>query len=113
MYSREGLLKMIEDNPTSYIKCTFRVDTSGKQSRYCGQVPAPDSPDIQIPGRVEGVYEDDIVLLELQPSFVVPGKQGEEEVIRFGCIKGKYNFISCHWFTIKTYYAYIQALLQF
>ena len=94
MFSQEGLLKMIKENPFSFIKCTFRVDTSGKQSRHYGQLPAPDSPDIQIPGRVEGVYEDDIVVLELLPNFIVRGEQGQvEDIITFGRIRGKYNYI--------------------
>lgn len=85
---------MIKENPTSFVKCTFRIDTSGKQSRHYGQLPAPDSPDIQIPGRVEGVYEDDIVVLELLPSLFVPDEHGRiEDVITLGCIKGKCNYI--------------------
>lgn len=94
-FKQEELLNMIEENPTLFIKCTFRVDTSGRQRKYYGQLPTPDSVDIQILGRVRGVYEDDIVVLELEQSTLVNEEGKEEKIIIPGCghIKGKHNFI--------------------
>ncbi|CAB4019283.1 Hypothetical predicted protein, partial [Paramuricea clavata] len=63
---KEELLKLLREDPARFIKCTFRIDTSGRQRRYYGQLPTPDSPNIRILGPVRGVYEDDIVVLELQ-----------------------------------------------
>ena len=91
-FPQEELLKLVKENPTDFIKCTFRVGTSGQQHRYYGQLPTPDSPDIDIPGRVQGVYEDDVVVLELQPRVWVQNEGGQEEILIFGYIKGKHNF---------------------
>ena len=89
----EELLKLLRDNPNLFMKCSFRVDNSGRQPKYCGQLPTPDSPDIHIPGRVRGVYEDDVIVLEIQPSALVKDRELQEQVLMLGYIRGKYNFL--------------------
>ena len=81
----DELLKLLNANPASYTKCLFRIDSSGRQQRYYGQVPDPDSPDVFIPGRVRCTYEGDLVVVEMQEDKALV--HGEEEVKR-GFIKG-------------------------
>ena len=90
---------MINENPTLFKKCTLRVNTSGRQRKYYGQLPTPDSSDIQILGRVRGVYEDDIVVLKLEESTLVNEEGKEEKIIipEFGQIQGKQNIICARW----------------
>ena len=89
----EELLKLVKDNPAVYVKCTFRVTHSNGQKRYSGQLPTPDSPDIDIPGQVCGVFDGDVIVLELKQGVCVRGdKQHEDEIILFGYIKGKHIF---------------------
>ena len=92
---------MLKENPTLYTKCTFRVDTSSRQRKYYGQLPTPDSPDIQISWcvREARVFEDDIVVLELPPSARVRGTERQDEEFAESDIvkniQGKHNFVSC------------------
>ena len=93
LFPPEELLKLLKENPTLYTKCTLHIDTSGRQRRYYGQLPTPDSPDIRILGPVRQVYEDDLVVLQDQ----------EEEINGVGYQKGEHNFtFSC--FQSKTFY---------
>ena len=98
-FKQGELLNMIEENPTLFIKCNLRVDTSGRQRKYYGRLPTPDTPDIQIFGSVRGVYEDDIVVLELGQSTSVSEEGKEEKIIipEFGQIKGKHDIIHTGW----------------
>ena len=91
--SPQELMKLLEENPARFTKCSFRVDTSVHPQGYFGRVPAPDSPDIKIPGRVRGVYEDDVVVLELQPSAKARDeKELKEGTVVIGYVKGEHNF---------------------
>ena len=92
--SPEELLKLLTENPNQFTKCSFRVDTSIRPVRYCGHLPTPDSPDIKIPGRVRGVYEDDVVVLELQPDARARDEEGQrKETAVVGSIKGECHFL--------------------
>ena len=87
----EELLKLVEDNPTVYVKCTLRVSHRNGQKSYYGQLPTPDSPDIDIPGQVCGVFDGDVIVLELkQRACARDNEQQEEEILFFGHIKGKH-----------------------
>ena len=73
------------------------MDTSIRPQGYSGRLPTPDSPDIKIPGRVRGVYEDDVVVLELQPDIRTRDEVVQrKETVVLGYIKGEHNFMfSC------------------
>ena len=85
-YKPDQLLTLLKANPEVYSQCTFRIDSSGRQRKYYGQVPDPDSPDIHIPGRVRGAYEDDQVVIEMQQNVLLD--QGDVQPKR-GFIIGK------------------------
>jgi hypothetical protein len=91
--SQEELLRLVKDNPTVFVKCTFRVSTtSDGQQIYYGQLPTPDSPDIDIPGQVRGVFDGDLIVLELQRSaYVLSDEQLDEDILIFGYIRGEHN----------------------
>jgi hypothetical protein len=90
-FPQEELLKLLRGDSNLYIRCTFRKDTSSRQQQYRGELPTPDSPDIHIPGgRVRGVQEDDIVVLELQPIARARDEKQQDQVLVFGYIKGKF-----------------------
>ena len=90
--SPEELMKLLEGNRNRFTKCSFRVNTSVRQRGYCGRLPTPDSPDIKIPGRVRGVYEDDVVVLEIQPDTRAHDEEGQrKETAVFGYIRGENN----------------------
>ena len=92
--SPEELLKLLTGNPNQFTKCSFRVDTSTRPVRYCGHLPTPDGPDIKIPGRVRGVYEDDVVVLELLSDVRARDEEGQrKETAVVGHIKGERHFI--------------------
>ena len=74
-----------------FTMCTFRINSGVGSQKYYGNLPTPDSPDIQIPGRVRGVYEDDVVVLEVHPSAWLGSEDGKEaECVTFGYIKGMF-----------------------
>ena len=92
--SPEELLKFLAKNPTQFTKCSFRVDTTVRPPGYCGRLPTPDSPDIKIPGRVRGVYEDDVVVLEIQPDAKTRNEKGQRKgTVVHGYIKGEHDFM--------------------
>ena len=84
---------MVEKNPNLFIKCTLRIDTSGRQWKYYGQLPSRDSPDIQILGRVRGAYEDDIIVLKLDEITLVNKERKEKKIITSGQMQGKPFYI--------------------
>ncbi|XP_028391339.1 helicase with zinc finger domain 2-like isoform X2 [Dendronephthya gigantea] len=88
-FPREELLKLLQGNQTRFTKCCFRTDNSSRPPRHYGHLPTPDSPDIHIPGRARGVYEDDVVVLELQPRATLRSGDGrEQETLYVGYIRG-------------------------
>ena len=92
--SPEELLKLVAKIPTQFTKCSFRVDTTVRPPGYCGRLPTPDSPDIKIPGRVRGVYEDDVVVLEIQTDAGTRNEKGQRKgTVVHGHIKGEHNFM--------------------
>lgn len=93
--SPQELMKLLNGNPDRFTKCSFRIDTSVRPQGYYGCLPAPDSPDIKILGQCRGVYEDDIVVLDLQPDAKARDEKGQrQETAVVGHMKGEYKFVS-------------------
>ncbi|XP_028391332.1 LOW QUALITY PROTEIN: uncharacterized protein LOC114516140 [Dendronephthya gigantea] len=93
-FPREELANLVQRNPLLFTMCTFRINSGVGSQHYYGNLPTPDSPDIQIPGRIRGVYEDDVVMLEVQPSAWVQSEDGQKaECVTFGYIKGLWRRI--------------------
>ena len=88
-FPQEELLKLVKENSNLFTKCSFRKDPLSQQQKYYGELPTPDSPDIHIPGRVRGVQEDDVIVVELQPIARARDEKQQDQVITFGCIKGE------------------------
>ena len=93
--SPQELWKLLEGDPARFIKCSFRVEINVRQRGYSGRLPTPDSPDVKIPGRVRGVYEDDVVVLELHPDARARDEEGQrKEIAVVGYIKGEYSLLT-------------------
>ena len=73
------MIALLQEDPTHFTKCTFRVDIITRGRSYHGELPTPDSPNIHIPGFIRGVFEDDFVVLELQPSAEMKDEEGQVE----------------------------------